>query len=127
MPRARVSSDRAFDAQLGQRIRQRRIALGLAQSEIAARVGVSFQQVQKYEKGVNRISGARLTALAAILRVDPSWFFEANDAPAGDERGDRLLLEHQRRFAALPKDLQLAIDNLTRHLAGGFGERRQDS
>jgi len=73
---------RAIDEAIGKRIRLRRQQLGMSQTELGAKLGVSFQQVQKYEKGTNRISGSRTTQLAAALEVDEAYFFGKN----GDER-----------------------------------------
>lgn len=64
------------DVELGRRIRLRRIELGLSQSEIGAAVGVSFQQIQKYETGQNRLSTGRMSILAEVLRVPKSFFYE---------------------------------------------------
>ena len=76
-----VSRPNPIDAHVGQRIRWRRSVLGLSQEQLAAALGVSFQQVQKYERGVNRIVASRLHDLAAALEVPISYFFE--DAPTG--------------------------------------------
>ncbi len=65
------------DSGLGERIRLRRTELGLSQSELGDQLGVSFQQVQKYEKGTNRVSAARLTQMATILQVPITFFYDA--------------------------------------------------
>lgn len=64
------------DAHVGGKIRSRRKALGLSQTQLGAAIGVSFQQIQKYERGVNRVSVSALFGLAAALQVDHAWFFE---------------------------------------------------
>lgn len=64
-----------LDAVVGARIALRRTALGLSQTALATRLGISFQQVQKYERGTNRISASRLHAVAAILGVPITDFF----------------------------------------------------
>lgn len=64
-----------IDLHVGQRLRQRRLSLDLTQEELGARIDVSFQQIQKYERGTNRISVARLLRLAEALDVDISYFF----------------------------------------------------
>lgn len=66
----------AVDAHVGQRIRFRRIMLGHSQEDLAKALGLTFQQVQKYEKGVNRIGASRLFAIASFLRVPVGFFFE---------------------------------------------------
>jgi len=64
------------DKQVGVRVRMRRLMLGMSQEKLAHGLGVSFQQVQKYEKGTNRISASRLQRIADILQVAVSFFFE---------------------------------------------------
>lgn len=64
------------DAHVGQRLRLLRKERGLSQTALAARVGVTFQQLQKYETGKNRLSASRLYRLASVLRVDVSAFFD---------------------------------------------------
>jgi transcriptional regulator with XRE-family HTH domain len=64
------------DIHVGQRLRLRRTLLGLSQGELGRRVGLTFQQIQKYERGVNRIGASRLAEFAAVLGVPPGWFFE---------------------------------------------------
>jgi transcriptional regulator with XRE-family HTH domain len=65
----------ARDAEIGRLVRAQRQQLGLAQTDLAERIGVTFQQVQKYEKGMNRISIGRLTRIAEALDVPPTFFF----------------------------------------------------
>jgi transcriptional regulator with XRE-family HTH domain len=67
------------DRLVGQRVRLARIAKGLSQTGLGHAVGVTFQQIQKYEKGANRISASRLSDLAAILGVNIGYFFEDGD------------------------------------------------
>jgi transcriptional regulator with XRE-family HTH domain len=64
------------DIHVGQRLRLRRTLLGLSQGELGRRVGLTFQQIQKYERGINRIGASRLAEFAAVLGVPPGWFFE---------------------------------------------------
>src|ERR1700739_3009064 len=69
-------SPSAIDRQVGARIRMRRLMLDMSQRELAAALSLSFQQVQKYETGSNRIGPGRLQQLAGILEVPVSFFFE---------------------------------------------------
>ncbi|MBL6772754.1 MAG: helix-turn-helix transcriptional regulator [Alphaproteobacteria bacterium] len=64
------------DVFVGQRLRQRRISLGITQEDMANALGLSFQQVQKYEKGMNRISSSRLWEIGRIVGVEVAYFFE---------------------------------------------------
>jgi transcriptional regulator with XRE-family HTH domain len=68
-----------IDVEVGQRIRIQRLAAGLSQSELAERIGVTFQQVQKYEKGMNRVGAGRLTMIARVLNVPVGSFFDGRD------------------------------------------------
>jgi len=72
------------DAHVGQRVRGRRKEMGLSQEKLAKSLGVSFQQVQKYEIGINRVSAGRLWDISDTLEVDIGYFFE--DIPKGLSR-----------------------------------------
>ena len=64
------------DVHVGGRLRERRTLLGLSQDEIGARLGLGFQQIQKYERGTNRIGASRLYRLSKVLGVPVDFFFE---------------------------------------------------
>ena len=64
------------DVHVGRRLRSRRTILGMSQEEIGRAVGITFQQIQKYERGLNRIGSSRLYEFACILGVSVSYFFE---------------------------------------------------
>jgi transcriptional regulator with XRE-family HTH domain len=68
-----------IDVFVGSRVRMRRLMVGLSQEKLADGLGITFQQVQKYEKGTNRIGASRLQAIADILGVHPSFFFQQDD------------------------------------------------
>jgi transcriptional regulator with XRE-family HTH domain len=68
-----------IDAHVGGRVRLRRMLLGMSQERLAEKLGLTFQQVQKYEKGINRIGASRLYELAQLLSVGVDFFYE--DAP----------------------------------------------
>jgi len=68
-----------IDTHVGSRIRLRRNMLGLSQEKLGESLGITFQQIQKYEKGTNRVGASRLQAISSILGVPVSFFFE--DAP----------------------------------------------
>ncbi|AUC11841.1 MULTISPECIES: helix-turn-helix domain-containing protein [Rhizobium/Agrobacterium group] len=78
-----------IDVHVGAQIRMRRKSLGMSQSALAGRLGITFQQVQKYEKGANRVGASRLQAIASILGVDVSSLF-ANATPDGGEANPAL-------------------------------------
>ncbi len=94
---------RPVDVHVGSRIRLRRIELGLSQTELADKVGVSFQQLQKYENGKNRVSASRLYAISQKLKSPIAWFFE------GVESGVQVRLERERATIELVR----AFSNLS--------------
>lgn len=69
-----------IDTHVGTRVRLRRLELGITQQELARHIGVTFQQVQKYERGVNRISASKLFAVSRLFNVDVQFFFEGMGA-----------------------------------------------
>jgi transcriptional regulator with XRE-family HTH domain len=68
---------RPVDAHIGSRLRLRRTLMGFSQEKLAEAVGLTFQQIQKYEKGANRIGASRLYQFSQILDVPPSYFFDS--------------------------------------------------
>lgn len=79
---AKTRSTNSFDAHVGRRLRAARMLAGLSQTRLGQAVGLTFQQIQKYEKGVNRIGASRLQQFSALLNVPPSYFFEGDAEPA---------------------------------------------
>ncbi|WP_413204747.1 helix-turn-helix domain-containing protein [Rhodospirillum sp. A1_3_36] len=82
------------DTHVGRKIRQRRIALGMDQDTLAGLVGVSFQQIQKYERGTNRVSASRLYDIATALGVSVDFFFREMENRDPDK--DKALAEGLR-------------------------------
>jgi len=76
-----------IDVHVGRRLRQQREMRGMPQKELARRLGISFQQVQKYESGANRISASKLWEAAGVLEVGPEYFFEGLERPGARPRG----------------------------------------
>ncbi|MDR3407379.1 MAG: helix-turn-helix transcriptional regulator [Methylovirgula sp.] len=74
-----------IDRHVGSRVRMRRILLGMSQEKLGEALGLTFQQIQKYEKGTNRIGASRLQQISRTLNVPPAFFFEG--APMQDETG----------------------------------------
>ena len=77
-----TKSPNQIDKHVGSRVRMRRMLLGLSQERLGQALGVTFQQVQKYEKGVNRIGASRLQQMSDILEVPPSYFFDGAETRA---------------------------------------------
>ncbi len=76
MPKAARSRRNSVDAHVGSRVRLRRTLLGMSQEKLGQAIGLTFQQVQKYERGANRIGASRLYELSRILDVPVGFFFE---------------------------------------------------
>lgn len=71
-----TDNDRAMSVEIGQRLRDVRNAAGLSQSELGEQIGVTFQQIQKYEKGVNRVSVPKLIQICKVLDCAPTVFLD---------------------------------------------------
>lgn len=80
-PSDATSEQNAVDLEVGKRIRKRRLQLRLSQTALGAAVGVSFQQIQKYERGVNRVSASTLYEMANVLRTPIASFFDGLGRP----------------------------------------------
>jgi transcriptional regulator with XRE-family HTH domain len=92
----------ALDVAVGSRIRVRREALNISQASLANRLGLTFSQVQKYEKGSNRIGAGRLFLVAAFLRVPVAYIFE--------EQGEGALSATRAKSVALSVELEALQD-----------------
>ena len=116
VPRANLA-----DRHVGMRIRERRIMLGLSQQQLAAMIGVTYQQAHKYERGLNRISAGRLFDIASVLNVPISWFFEgipADGVVAEMSPRQRMCLELARNFSMIDNQKhQEALSQMARALA----------
>ena len=107
-----------IDKHVGSRVRMRRMMLNMSQEKLGDALGLTFQQVQKYEKGTNRIGASRLQQIAAILQVPVAFFFEGAPDPAarsaampaapGPEAAGDLAPESIYGFLATPEGLSLA-------------------
>lgn len=107
-----------YDIEVGRRIRARRIARQMSQMELAGRLGVTFQQVQKYEKGANRITAGRLKRIANILDVPIHYFFDdqiEEPAPPPNNSRERRLMRAYSRIDNI--EVQQSILDLTEKIA----------
>src|SRR6202140_3943875 len=80
---ARKKRPNPTDTHVGNRVRMRRLMLDMSQTKLGAALGLPFQQVQKYEKGTNRIGAGRLQQISLVLQVPVSFFFEDPLRPSG--------------------------------------------
>jgi transcriptional regulator with XRE-family HTH domain len=102
-----------IDKQVGERVRMRRITCGVTQVQLADKLGITFQQIQKYEKGFNRIGASRLHQIAQALEVPVAFFFE--DLPGSKGRFDKAVGDQfvQLMSTALGQRLIQAISGVT--------------
>ena len=114
------------DVHVGKRIRHRRWMNGTTQQQLAEAVGIKFQQIQKYETGMNRVSASRLWDISKVLGVDVAFFFEGLDSQpsteaSGDMPGDILTdkeaLELLRSYYAIPENQRRRLFDLARVLS----------
>lgn len=112
------------DAHVGKRIRHRRWMVGMTQQQLADQVGIKFQQIQKYETGMNRVSASRLWDIADALGVSIKFFFEGIDearegikAAEGDLMADKEALELVRTYYAIPEAQRRRLYDLARVLS----------
>ncbi|MEL6257702.1 MAG: helix-turn-helix transcriptional regulator [Pseudomonadota bacterium] len=118
-----------IDQMVGERIRRRRVLLGLTQDQLADGLGISYQQVQKYETGANRVSAGRLYQIAVSLDTRISYFFEGADGSAGafsdnDIASSRNVIELVRSFSKITDDkVRATVMTLVRTLAGDDDEQ----
>ena len=84
MPRTKTdeSGPNPVDIYVGSKVKSRRLILGLSQEELATSIGLTFQQVQKYERGTNRISVSRLVDICRVLKVQIDYFFDGSFSAA---------------------------------------------
>lgn len=136
---SKILSAGEVDRLVGDRIRRRRILMGLTQDQLGESLGISYQQIQKYETGANRVSAGRLYLIAARLDVSPGWFFDPVKSDASSEDFDelgssRLLMEFVRSFARIKDDRLKSVlvslvrtmtdeDNTEIHKTGNGHER----
>jgi transcriptional regulator with XRE-family HTH domain len=108
-----------IDRNIGVKIHELRITMGLSRQQLAARISVTHQQLQKYEKGTNRISAGRLASIAKALRKPVSYFFDEGDHNQTlPTQHQRMCIEVSRNFMRIKSPLhQNAINLLVRTLA----------
>lgn len=105
-----------IDVLVGNNVRILRLEKGLSQSDLAGRLGITFQQIQKYEKGINRIGSGRLARLSQVLGVSVSRFFQGSDVGMTGDMAPEALTDLLARPYALRmlKALANVSNNATR-------------
>ena len=109
---ARARKQSSVDVHVGDRIRLRRIIMGMSQERLGDRLGLSFQQIQKYERGVNRVTAARLFDLSGALDVPIGYFFDGMSEPNSSNAGWHLSSSGQTRLQNIVKLLEDTEKNL---------------
>ena len=133
MAKPNIKGPSAIDAHVGSRLRKRRRMLGMSQEKLGEALGLTFQQIQKYERGINRMGASRLQQAADLLGVTVPFFFEgADDGPykgalspsyiddfVSREEGQRLA----RAFMRIQRSaLRLVIVKLVQEIVGDDGD-----
>ena len=103
--------DESFNIHLGKKLRMRRLSLGLTQTKVANAINVTFQQIQKYEKGTNGVSSSRLMQLSNFLKVPITYFYEdyANSQATVDSTEDLNYSFLIKTFGRLSESQKLKI------------------
>ncbi|MFC7376935.1 helix-turn-helix domain-containing protein [Brevundimonas sp. GCM10030266] len=128
-PRGQQNGPHPVDRHVGRQVCARRLALGFSQGDLAQALGITFQQVQKYEKGANRISASRLWRIAEVLRVEVASLFAGygeeaagmaeESAPFDYGRtATRYTVEIERLAPRLSPDRQKLACDILRDMAG---------
>jgi transcriptional regulator with XRE-family HTH domain len=116
------------DVHVGKRVRHRRWLVGMTQQQLAEKVGIKFQQIQKYETGANRVSASRLWDIADALGVPVAFFFEGiedaqsdakpmSEAVPADLLGDKEALDLIRSYYSIPENQRRRLFELARVLS----------
>lgn len=129
--RAGVRGVTGMDRTIGLRLRARRLEQHVSQDELAQKLGVSFQQVQKYEKGVNRIGSSRLVEIARVLEVDTGYFLgDLNGTGKGSATVSRFAefmatkdgLDINEAMIKLNEPYRRAMIDMARSLVRAYGD-----
>ena len=117
------------DVHVGKRIRHRRWLVGITQQQLAEKVGIKFQQIQKYETGANRVSASRLWDISETLDVSIIFFFkgiekskepsETGGVVPADLMGDKEALDLVRSYYSIPENQRRRLFDLARVLSDG--------
>ena len=97
----------SVDKEIGSRVRMRRMLIGMSQEKLGEMLNLTFQQVQKYEKGANRISASRLVEIARVLGVDIAYFYEGLARDKKEGFAEDASPPYVAAFMSTPEGLQL--------------------
>ena len=105
--KSRKKAPNPIDQHVGSRVRMRRLMLAMSQEKLGAALGLTFQQVQKYERGANRIGASRLQQMSHILQVPVAFFFEGAPDASDGSNGSALSMAQIDDFVSDPDGLRL--------------------
>ena len=110
------------DQTVGQRIRMRRAMLGISQQELSKKLQISFQQLQKYEKGANRVSAGKLFYIAKLLKVDIGYFYPDSNKDDYQEmlEADNVSLREQKQLLELMNNFSKIKDPKIKSMINKF-------
>jgi len=123
-----IKTPNPIDQHVGSRLRLKRTSMGMSQQKVAAALGLTFQQIQKYERGANRIGASRLYQISQILDVPVSFFFDeipepqteentADQAPAPTNLADRKSLEFMKDWTHLSPQQKSAVHKVVKSMS----------
>lgn len=126
MPSTSKTEPHPFDVEVGKRVAFRRRDLGMSQTELGSGLGLTFQQVQKYERGANRISASKLFQMSRILGVSCAWLMGEAGAPAGSDLDGEVDAAAQKLLVAWRR-LDTRSQQAVLHLVRGLGPLERPS
>jgi transcriptional regulator with XRE-family HTH domain len=116
--------DRDVERIIGQRVRQLRVQLGKSQQTLAEECGLSFQQIQKYEKGSNRVSVSRMLEFCEHLQTTPNDITGWKASTPALNSFDSKVFAAAREFSAMPEDVQMAVRRICNALMTAMGSKK---
>lgn len=118
-------SEAGVDQHVGEQLRARRVELGMSQTVVANKLGLTFQQVQKYERGYNRVSASRLYDLTEILDVDIAFFFQGfrdREIPESPDAWTSDVWELIEVFNQFPEKIRMSLRLLLKSIPPNLDE-----
>jgi transcriptional regulator with XRE-family HTH domain len=122
--RKKKAIDRSIEKTIGQRVRVLRMQLGMSQEALAKEVGLTFQQIQKYEKGTNRISVSRMLEFCEHLQTTPNEIIGWGAVAPAVNGINGVLFAIARDFSQMPEDIQIALRRISQALMEVISKKR---
>jgi transcriptional regulator with XRE-family HTH domain len=122
--KGRIAIDRKIEQVIGQRVRVLRLQLGMSQQDLGKEVNLTFQQIQKYEKGSNRISVSRMLEFCEHLQTTPNDIIGWKTGKPAINNFNSIVFEAARDFSAMPEDVQIAVRRICDALMVAMKKKR---